>query len=487
MIIVGVLFYIIATWILGVKTPEPFVEGFANTNPQYTYLPNSSSPNLFIKFGLADLAVDISGACDFIKLDSALNSVKNITAAATTSSPSPSPYSGNTAAKIESFSTEPEPTTSPASSVATPQQTTVPIATTTSITDSGNTTATSSSVYLNSTTAPTATTEPSFDTETQNDTEPPTATTEPSITTAPPIATTESITATEPPKNGEYTVPYTELDIYKIYSSTTGSYNNQNIFKLMDASYGNLFDTTKIGNLSDANIAKMWEANVSISIDDALYNGANYFVIQSQKNSRKCSLTKKESPGLSSYFLLLIQKNKSRSSVLLSLKNAYYSVIKPRFLMNMLSNIYWQNAKSFTNADKGTQNSVIYVLNTYANLAKTNTLEADLSANEVAKIISDETPFTFDALWLYQMTSIAFELHRFSAYFQTNGSITSGNKTPAITTTLDKFISGYSQYLQKINQVEPNSPLIFLLRYLPSNADCPIASKLTPYVNNIYY
>jgi hypothetical protein len=120
-------------------------------------------------------------------------------------------------------------------------------------------------------------------------------------------------------------------------------------------------------------------------------------------------------------------------------------------------------------------------------MVKTNTLAADLSANDVAKIIAEDTPFTFDALWLYQMTSIAFELHRFAAYFQTNGSITSGNKTPAITTTLDKFISGYPQYLQKINQVEPNSPLVFLLRYLPSNADCPIVSKLTPYANNIQF
>jgi hypothetical protein len=369
----------------------------------------------------------------------------------------PAPYTNATptpSKKIESFTTE------GGDSV----QTTQPQV-------SGNTSATSSSVDVNATTT----------TPTPEPTEEPTPT-----TTQPPIPTSSAV-VTDPPINGEYTVPYTELPIYKMYNSVVGYSNNANIFKMMDISYGALFDTSKIGNLTDANIARMWETNVSISVDDALYKGSKYFVIQSAQNNRQCASAGKEWPGLSSYFLRQIQKNKSRSSVLLSLKNAYYSIIKPRFLMNALSNIYWQNAQSFTNSDKGTNNSVLFVLNTCSELATKNTLATDLSANEVAQFISEDTPFTFDALWLYQMTSLAFELHRYVAYFQTNGSVTSGNKTPAITTTVDRFVSGFPKYLQTINQVAPSSPLVFLLQYLPSNADCPIVSKLTPYANNIQH
>jgi len=280
-------------------------------------------------------------------------------------------------------------------------------------------------------------------------------------------------------------VPYTQLQIYKMYNSATGysSTSNTNIYKMMDGSYGNLFDTSQIGNMTEENIAKLWNANKSIQIDDALFSASNYFVIQSSLSNRTCN-----SKGLSTYFLNQIQQNKGSSSVLLSLKNAYYAIIKPRFLANTLSNIYWQNVKSLTNSDKGTCNSVIFVLNTCSGLATTNTLSKDLSENNVAQIISKDTPFTHDSLWLYQLTSIAFEIGRFTANFQTNGSTTSGDGTPAITTTIGKFQSGYPQYLQKINQVETTSPLMFLLKNIPNINECSalnsIASHFSSGINN---
>ena len=248
---------------------------------------------------------------------------------------------------------------------------------------------------------------------------------------------------------------------------------------MMDASYSSLFDSSGIANMTDKNIEKMWNSNASILIDDAIYSGSNFFVIQSTKGNRKCE------QGLSSYFIQQIQKNKANTNVLLSLKNAYYGIIKPRFLANTVSNVYWQNAQSLTNSDKGTFNSIIFVLNTIGNLASTNTLSADLSENDVAQVVSSDTPFTMDSLWLYQIMSVSFELYRFCAYFQKNGKSTSGSGSPAITTTASIFISGYQKYLEKVNQTAPKSPLLFLLKNLPSDSDCSVVSKLSSHANNI--
>ena len=274
--------------------------------------------------------------------------------------------------------------------------------------------------------------------------------------------------------------------MYNLATGYSGT-SNTNSYNAMDISYGIFFDASQLSKLTDNNIAKMWNENPSILIDDTLYNGSKYFVIQSNEVNRKCASYGKEWDGLSSYFLKQIQQNKSNSDVLLSLKKAYYAIIKPRFLMNTLSNIYWQNVHSLTNSDKGTHDSIIFVLNTCSNLANNNTISVDLSENEVAKIISEDTPFTIDALWLYQSISLSFELYRFIEYFKIYGSVTTNSRNPAITTTVGTFISGYPIYLKKINQVEQKSPLVFLLKNLPSNNDCPIVNKLMPYYNNIMF
>lgn len=298
-----------------------------------------------------------------------------------------------------------------------------------------------------------------------------------STTSPTPTQSIKSATASD------YTVPYTELQIYKMYNTSTGysSTSNANTYKIMDASYGEMFDTTQIGNMTDENIASMWNANKSVAIDDAIYNWSNYYVINSGSNTRQCEF------GLSAYFLQQIQKNKKRESILTSLKHAYYAVIKPRYLANSLSNIYWNNPESFTNSDKGTFNSVIFVLNTFSSLANTNTLATDLSENEVANIISKDTPFTVDALRLYQIMSIMFELQRFCAYFKVKGSLTSSSGNPAITTDLEKIRSGYKLYLQKVNQIAPSSPILFLIQNLPVDDKCPSVLKLSAYINNVSF
>ena len=486
----GVLLYMIANW---AWTRATYKEGFEN--PQYTYSPSSASPNLNIAFGLADLAVDISSACGFIKVDSKLigQSPQMPTTSETTKPTSTlkiresfasddtmtanttaSPYSTMTANTTAPYSTATVNTTASPYSTTT-VNTTAPYSTTTV-----NTTAPYSTTTVN-TTAP-------YSTTTANTTAPlstPKKTPEYYYVETTKAPTTEPAETTTPAPtssaNGDYTMSYTKLQIYTMYNTATGynSSSNASMFKIMDSLYGDLFDAAKLGEMSDDNIATQWNARTAILIDDAIYNGSKYFVIDSKLKNRQCG------KGLSAYFLQQIQKNKNKSAVLLGLKNAYYSVIKPRFLANKLSNLYWQNAQSLTNSDKGTFNSVVFVLNTIADLASTNKLEADLSANEVANILSIGSPFTMDSLWLYQMMSVAFEMYRFCAYFQSNGSVTSGTETPAITTTIGKFASGYQQYLNKVNQVAPKSPLLFLSQNYPNPNDCIAFSTLSAYVNNL--
>jgi hypothetical protein len=397
----GVLFLIVANWIwMLFRSGNREVEGFEN--PQYTYLPDTNSPNLSITFGLSDLATDISSVCGFIKIDSKL--IGNRALSKGTDNKGTDNKGADASDTMESFDTQKQKQSS-------------------------------------------------------------TSATTPSATTP-----------------ADYTVPYTQLQIYKMYNESTGysSTGNTNIFKMMDASYGKLFDTSQISKMTEDNIAKMWNANKSIQLDDSLYNLSNYFIIQSKLSNRKCLTT-----GLSSYFLKQIQQNKGSSSILLSLKNAYYSIVKPRFLANTLSNVYWHNAKTITNNDKGTYNSTVFVLNTFSGLATTNTLSTDLSANETAQIISNDTPFTKDSLWTYQLVSIAFELYRYVAHFKTNGSVTSGDGSPAITTTTDQIISGYPIYLKKSNQVDMTSPLVFILKNPPSYKECLNANDISAFVNNI--
>jgi hypothetical protein len=510
----GVLLYMIANW---AWTRATYKEGFEN--PQYTFLPSSASPNLNIAFGLADLAVDISSACGFIKVDSKLigqspqipttttpttTTTSNTTASATIIAITSTPTPTNTTKNIESFTSDDTTTETTVPYNTTMASTTAPYITTTApyITTMANTTVPYTTTMANTTVPYTTTmvnTTAPYATTTVNTTAP-YATTAASTTvpcstpkktpeyyyveqTKAPTTEPAETTAPAPTSNanGDYTMSYTKLQIYTMYNTATGynSSSNTSMFKIMDSLYGDLFDAAKLGEMSDANIATQWKANAAILIDDAIYNGSKFFVIDSKLKTRQCG------KGLSAYFLQQIQKNKNKSSVLLGLKNAYYSVIKPRFLANKLSNLYWQNAQSLTNSDKGTFNSVVFVLNTIADLASTNKLETDLSANEVANILSIGSPFTMDSLWLYQMMSVAFEMYRFCAYFQSNGSVTSGSNLPAITTTIGKFASGYQQYLNKVNQVAPKSPLLFLSQNYPNPNDCIAFSTLSAYVNNL--
>ena len=299
--------------------------------------------------------------------------------------------------------------------------------------------------------------------------------TEPPETTTKPV-NMESFTDS---LNGDYTLPYTQLPIYNAFISETGYNNSTNdlMYKKMDDIYGILFDSTQINNLSDSNIENLWNKNKSITIDNAIYNGIYSFVLS---KNRSCAYSNNQINSLSSYFLNQITQNKTRPTVLLSLKNTYYAIVKPRFVMNGLSNIYWKNAVSFTNSDKGTVNSILFVLNTFSEMVSINKLEEDLSTIDGIDITKDTT-FTKDTLRLYQLISIGFELYRFVSYFEKNGL----KSTSTIPTTFDAFISGYPQYLKKVNQIGIESPLVFLMRNPPNNEECPVINKLQPFLSTI--
>lgn len=413
-------------------------EGFSRD--EYTYYPNKKEPNLLFKFAINDLAIDLSSACAFIKLDSQL---KNVKPAQQTTQPSTTEPRG----KDDNTTMTPSPYSEEDETKPTPTKTTT---TGTSPTETTGTTTTEKKGVVTE-----------------------------SLTTA-----TDNKSSTN--VDGDYTMPYSQLSIYKMFIENTGysKTTNDNTYKKMDAVYSKLFDSSQINKLSDSNIEDLWNANKSITIDDAIYNGVYYFALQPNINTRKCAYSDNQTTGLSSYFLKQIIQNKTRPSILLSLKNAYYAIIKPRFLINELSNIYWKNAKSLTNSDKGTFNSVLYVLNTCGELGETNTLEKDLSANNVANIMKD-TSFTIDSLRMYQIMSVGVELYRFVAYFEKNGASTSGKGTAAITTTFTNFISGHPEYLKRTNQVEMQSPLVFLMSNPPNNSECPIVNKLAPFMTTV--
>lgn len=415
------------------NSPNNVKEGFSRD--EYTYYPNKSEPNISFKFAINDLAIDLSSACAFIKLDSQLKNVKP------TQQTTP-PSTTETTGKDDTTTMTPSPYSEEDDDTPTPKNTTE--------------------------TTPTKTTS----TNTKG------------------VITESLTTATDnnSPTNvdGDYTMPYSQLSIYKMFIENTGysKTTNDNTYKKMDAIYSNLFDSSQIDKLSDSNIENLWNANKSITIDDAIYNGVYYFAVQPNMKTRKCAYSDNQTTGLSSYFLKQIIQNKTRPSILTSLKTAYYAIIKPRFIINELSNIYWKNAKSLTNNDKGTFNSVLYVLNTCSELGETNTLDKDLSANNVANIMKD-TSFTIDSLRMYQIMSVGFELYRFVAYFEKNGASTSGKGTAAITTTFTNFISGHPEYLKRTNQVEIQSPLVFLMSNPPNNNECPIVDKLVPFMTMV--
>jgi hypothetical protein len=267
----------------------------------------------------------------------------------------------------------------------------------------------------------------------------------------------------------DYTVPVSQLKIYTMYSDYASSNASANIVQLMDASYGKFFDASQLKSKSEKDITAEWLAVNAIEIDDAIYNTGNFFVIQGGKKGR-CSKTS----GLSNYFLQSIIQNNANSGILTSLKYAYYAVIKPRFLATALTRIYWENQQNFTNEDKETNNSVVYVLNTMSELAHNPTLTEDLSANGAADILSGqngaEAPFSSDALRLYQTASIAYEIGKFVSKFGKSGSTNA-----KITTDLPKFNAGYPEYLKKISPegADPlSSPFLFALKNPPDSNDC---------------
>lgn len=281
----------------------------------------------------------------------------------------------------------------------------------------------------------------------------------------------------------DYAVPKTSLQIDKMYSVfTTSSGTSNALTEALDGSYGNMFDTKYLESLRPQDISAQWLSMNAIKTDDALYNTVKLFVIQSDvANGGKCASADRVD-GLSNYFLQSIIKHQSNSAALQELKQAYYAVIKPRFVANKLSNIYWENSKSFTNSDKGSNDSIIYVINTFGELVNSPTLAADLSANGAANIVAPGTPFpNKDPIQIYQTVSVVYELCKFVNKFRELG------ESAKIKTDAKTFYSGYPEYLKKANQTEPSSPFLFILKNPPDENDCPSTTVLQNGLSSILY
>ena len=132
----------------------------------------------------------------------------------------------------------------------------------------------------------------------------------------------------------DYTVPKTNLQIYTMYNKLLGANGISTVLtETMDASYGAMFDAKLLKELATQDISAQWLALNAVKLDDELYNTTNMFIIK----PGKCPASDNNVTGLSTFFLQSIIKNKSNSATLLSLKHAYYAIIKPRFLANKLS------------------------------------------------------------------------------------------------------------------------------------------------------
>ena len=272
-------------------------------------------------------------------------------------------------------------------------------------------------------------------------------------------------------QTSDYSVPKSDLKINTLYENVVNTSKKDGIANAMDASYGAIFDSKNLKEWTNDKIVSTWNNMNSVQIDDALYNSVNYFVINSGKGRCLSMATDTSANTLGNYFLQGIIANKFSSGALLKLKNAYYAIVKPRFLANTISTQYWNNWQTLMNADGKSYDSIVYVINTMNDLVSGSTLPSDLSGTNTQTIISTDaikTPFTIDSLRLYQTTSVAHELYKFINKFP----IMSPNP---IQTTPATFYAGFQKYLDTLNKVSIPSTLAFVIKNPPNPENCSTA------------
>lgn len=270
-------------------------------------------------------------------------------------------------------------------------------------------------------------------------------------------------------QTSDYSVAQSDLKINTLYNNSVDIRKTDGITNSMDASYGTLFDSKTIQDWSNDKIVNAWNNMKSVQMDDAIYNAVSYYAINSANIKTDGSVpsmaTDVSATTLGNYFLQGIIANKFSPGALVKLKNAYYAIVKPRFLANAISNVYWSNWQALMNADGASRDSICYVVNTMNDLVANATLPTDLSGTNIQSIVSTSdvpTPFTLDALRLYQTISVTYELHQFLIQFS--------KETPnPIQTTPASFAKGFQQYLDTLNKVSVPSTLVFLLQNPPAS------------------
>jgi hypothetical protein len=246
---------------------------------------------------------------------------------------------------------------------------------------------------------------------------------------------------------------------------------NDDVNAALDASYGHFFDPNWLNKRENTNksIAVDWEDIESIVLDDQLFNAVKYFSVVNPDAKRT-----PEKTGLSSYFLNSIienKKNGASENVFKQLKNSFYAIIRPRFLANTISNIYWKSQQELTNTDKNKNGSIIYVLGTHYTLLKNLQLniKTDLSGSPIFSSTPGTTSiFTVDSIVLYQTVAILLEYAKFINKFSQSTNILSPSP---VKTGLTQFNSGFQKYLDRAQSASFPSVLVFFCNNLPDKSN----------------
>lgn len=256
--------------------------------------------------------------------------------------------------------------------------------------------------------------------------------------------------------NGDYTKPKTDLEIHKLFTSATNSPDKimDEYFKSKPFDYESLKDKPAKTVLSESN--EMVEM-------DQLYNDILYFA--ADKSSADVPSSRKYSVQWMPYFVNAVKENSNNQTALAELKKSFYSMVRPILQQKILFKIYEDNAARLRNIDGGSNDSILYVLNTSAELSSPSNSEPDSAEKE-------NPSFPKDRIRLFQITGLLIGLNQFIERI-------SKNSQPLIKMDTPKFVAGFPLYLKKKNQVALPSATVFLLKNPPNITERQLSTTTT--------
>lgn len=251
--------------------------------------------------------------------------------------------------------------------------------------------------------------------------------------------------------NGDYTKPKTDLEIHKLFTSATSSPD-----KIMDEYFKTKpFDYE---SLKDKPVKQFLSESKEMAEMDQLYNDILYFA--ADKSGADVPSSRKYSVQWMPYFINAVQENSNNQTALAELKKSFYSMVRPILQQKILFKIYEDNATRLRNIDGGSNDSILYVLNTSAELAS----PSNISTSEPDSAEKENPSFPKDRIRLFQITGLLLGLNQFIERI-------SKNSQPLIKMNVPKFVAGFPLYLNKKNQVALPSATVFILKNPPNIAE----------------